>query len=217
MDFNKSDGKLIMLKKNGIYCFFYQNIEGKLYLLNGGSVRILKNQDINYYYNTMDILTFAISKAMKNYNDALKEISKGIKSIGGDGRIHGCIVDIDFFNHIYLNPYDGKISYYYATSMVDKYVYNSLKNLLSHHNEKLLENYKNSENKENSLSIVLSKNQIQNVSITEYVPDTLMYSPSRQMLTIQYLTELNVIRFWNDEMIEKIKKKLESSQIGYIE
>ena len=101
--------------------------------------------------------------------------------------------------------------------MVDKYVYNSLKNLLSHHNEKLLENYKSSENKENSLSIVLSKNQIQNVSITEYVPDTLMYSPSRQMLTIQYLTELNVIRFWNDEMIEKIKKELESSQIGYIE
>lgn len=217
MDFNKSDGKLIMLKKNGIYCFFYQNIEGKLYLLNGGSVRILKNQDINYYYNTMDILTFAISKAMKNYNDALKEISKGIKSIGGDGRIHGCIVDIDFFNHIYLNPYDGKVSYYYATSMVDKYVYNSLKNLLSHHNEKLLENFSNNKKKDNNLSIVLLNNQIQNVSITEYVPDTLMYSPSRQMLTIQYLTELNVIRFWNDEMIEKIKKELESSQIGYIE
>ena len=165
----------------------------------------------------MDILTFAISKAMKNYNDALKEISNGIKSIGGDGRIHGCIVDIDFFNHIYLNPYDGKVSYYYATSMVDKYVYNSLKNLLSHHNEKLLENYSNNKKKDNNLSIVLSNNQIQNVSITEYVPDTLMYSPSRQMLTMQYLTELNVIRFWSDEMIEKIKNELESSQTGYIE
>ena len=44
-----------------------------------------------------------------------------------------------------------------------------------------------------------------------------MYSPSRQMLTMQYLTELNVIRFWSDEMIEKIKNELESSQTGYIE
>lgn len=121
MDFNKSEGKLIMLKKNGIYCFFYQNPDEKLYLLNGGAVRVLKNQDINYYYETMDILSLAINKAMKNYNDTLKKISNSIKSIGGDGRIHGCIVDIDFFNHIYLNPYDGKISYYYATSIVDKH------------------------------------------------------------------------------------------------
>ena len=24
------------------------------------------------------------------------------------GKVHGCIVDIDYFNHIYLNPQDGK-------------------------------------------------------------------------------------------------------------
>lgn len=217
MDFNKSDGKLIMLKKNGIYCFFYQNPNKKLYLLNGGAVRVLKNQDINYYYETMDILSLAINQAMKNYNNTLKEISKSIRSIGGDGRIHGCIVDIDFFNHIYLNPYDGKVSYYYATSIIDKHVYNSLKSLLSHHNKKLLENYESKNNTENNLSIILANNQIQNVSITEYVPDTLIYSPSRQMLTIQYLTELNVIRFWSDKIIDKIKNDLDSSKIRYLE
>lgn len=213
MDFNKTEGKLIMLKKNGIYCFFYQNPDEKIYLLNGGATRVLKNQNINYYYETMDILSLAINKAMKNYNDALKEISNSIKSIGGDGRIHGCIVDIDWFNHIYLNPYDGKVSYYYATSMVDKHVYNSLKSLLSHHNEKLLENYERKNDNDNTTSLVLKNNQIQNVSITEFVPDTFMYSPSRQMLTIQYLTELNVIRFWNDEIIDKLKKEIELSKI----
>ena len=215
MDFNKSEGKLLMLKKNGIYCFFYQNPDEKLYLLNGGSVRVLKNQNIDYYYETMDLLSLAINKAMQNYNDTLKDISKSIRSIGGDGRIHGCIVDIDWFNHIYLNPYDGKVSYYYATSMVDKHVYNSLKSLLSHHNEKLLENFESQESNDNKLSIILANNQIQNVSITEFVPDTLMYSPSRQMLTIQYLTELNVIRFWSDEIIDKLKKDLEMSKIDY--
>ena len=30
-----------------------------------------------------------------------------------------------------------------------------------------------------------------------------MYSPSNQMKTIQYLTEMNVIRFWNDEIRDK--------------
>ena len=177
----------------------------------------MKNQDINYYYETMDILSLAINQAMKNYNNTLKEISKSIRSIGGDGRIHGCIVDIDFFNHIYLNPYDGKVSYYYATSIIDKHVYNSLKSLLSHHNKKLLENYESKNNAENNLSIILANNQIQNVSITEYVPDTLIYSPSRQMLTIQYLTELNVIRFWSDKIIDKIKNDLDSSKIRYLE
>lgn len=217
MDFNKIDGKLIMLKKNGIYCFLYKNSKDKLYILNGGAVRILENQDVNYYYNTMDILSMAINKAMENYNNALKDISKYIESIGGSGRIHGCIIDIDWFNHIYLNPYDGKISYYYATSIVDKYVYNSLKSLLTHHNEMLLEVYENKKSSEKEMNIMLSNNQIRNIAITEFVPDTFMYSPSRQMLTIQYLTELNVIRFWNDEIIDKLKDNFKINKLDYKE
>ena len=215
MDFNKIDGKLIMLKKNGIYCFLYKNAKDKLYILNGGAVRVLENQDVNYYYNTMDILSMAINTAMENYNNALKDISKYIKSIGGSGRIHGCIIDIDWFNHIYLNPYDGKISYYYATSIVDKYVYNSLKSLLTHHNEKLLEAYENKKSSEKEMNIMLSNNQIKNIATTEFVPDTFMYSPSRQMLTIQYLTELKVIRFWNDEIIDKLKDNIEVNKLDY--
>ena len=39
------------------------------------------------------------------------------------GKVHGCIVDIDFFNHIYLNPFDGTITPYSALSMDMKYAY----------------------------------------------------------------------------------------------
>lgn len=35
--------------------------------------------------------------------------------------------------------------------------------------------------------------------------------------TSEYLTELNVIRFWNDEIIEKLKKDLELPKIEYKE
>jgi len=37
--------------------------------------------------------------------------------------IHACIVDIDFYNYIYLDPVDGSINPYYATSIVNKYLY----------------------------------------------------------------------------------------------
>ena len=163
----------------------------------------------------MEYLSLAVKKTMKNYNDTLKKISKSIKIIGGTGRIHGCIVDIDGLNHIYLNPYDGKISYYYATSMVDKHVYNSLENLLLHHNEKLLENLKKEKLNENCLNIILTNNKMQNINISKFVSDTFMYSPSRRILTMQYLTELNVIKFWNDEIIDKLKRNSELSEIEY--
>ena len=54
---------------------------------------------------------------MNSYMDKLLNISKVIKSIGGDGSIHGCIVDIDYYNHIYINPVDGKITPYFAYDM----------------------------------------------------------------------------------------------------
>ena len=53
-----------------------------------------------------------IKTIMNSYMDKLLNISKVIKSIGGDGSIHGCIVDIDYYNHIYINPVDGKITEY---------------------------------------------------------------------------------------------------------
>lgn len=77
-----------------------------------------------------------INAAFKPYRDALKRISDEVKRFGGDGNIHGSIVDIDFFNHIYLSPYNGNILPYFAydvTCPVDyKSVQELLKNLLIH-------------------------------------------------------------------------------------
>lgn len=86
---------------------------------------------------------------------------------------------------------------------------------MTHHNEKLLEVYENKKSSEKEMNIMLLNNQIRNIAISEFVPDTFMYSPSRQMLTIQYLTELNVIRFWNDEIIDKLKDNLEVNILDY--
>ena len=77
---------------------------------------------------------------MAKYSSAQKEIATFIKHIGGQGRIHGCIIDIDFYNHVFLNPLDGKITAYYATSMVDKKVYRNIASLLKFKCNKLFVN-----------------------------------------------------------------------------
>ncbi|PGA45610.1 hypothetical protein, partial [Bacillus pseudomycoides] len=120
-----------MLKNNNVYCFIFENQKtGKIYLLNGGTINNLEHNDINYYFERMPYYSDAIRESFSNYNQALKSISDSIKKFGGNGTIHGCIVDIDFFNHIYVNPEDGTVTPYFASSIVDKYIYPNVKALL---------------------------------------------------------------------------------------
>ena len=98
MTFSNTKGIIYMLKRNGIYCFILKN-EDKLYLLDGGK-QVRLNNDLDYYYDNLPIYAQNIERLIGKYNNALKIISEKIKKIGGSGKIHGCIVDIDFFNHI---------------------------------------------------------------------------------------------------------------------
>ncbi len=50
-------------------------------------------------------------------------------------------VDIDFYNHIYLNPIDGKVVPYYALSTYDKWVYKDVKSLLLERCPELIDRY----------------------------------------------------------------------------
>ena len=43
----------------------------------------------------------------KSYDSWYKEYGYSLKM---SGRVHGCIVDFDDKNHIYINPYDGTYS-----------------------------------------------------------------------------------------------------------
>ena len=59
------------------------------------------------------------------------------------GKIHGCIVDIDMYNHIYVNPSDGKITPYHAFNMYDKDVYQNTKSLISTQKPELMNSLNN--------------------------------------------------------------------------
>ncbi|MDV2684001.1 DUF4116 domain-containing protein [Alkalihalophilus lindianensis] len=201
--FNRT-GTIHMLKNNNVYCFIFEDQnKGKIYLLNGGRINNLELNDINYYFERMAYYSDAIKGLFSDYNKALKSISDSIKKIGGSGKIHGCIVDIDFFNHIYVNPEDGTVTPYFALSIVDKYIYPSVEALLLAQRKDLYDNYmKLLDGESEGEKLLKGEIHAGSIEISRFVSDTYMYRPSRIMKSLQYLTEVNVIRIWNDRIME---------------
>jgi len=191
-----------MLKRDNTYMFLIKTLKGKYNILNGGSVRNAGNHELDYFYNNLSVYAQSVKMFLGKYDAFQKNISKEIKRIGGDGRIHGSIVDIDFLNHLYLNPLDGSITPYYALSMVDKYVYPNLISLLNSKCPTLYENYVQLLETDNGEQLSIIKafdNKISNKSISEY--STEMYKVSRVLKGLQFTTKYNVVRIWNDAFI----------------
>ncbi len=129
-DFNK----LYMLKKQGYYCFIHENRRGRLCLLNGGALHSLRYKDLKYYYKNMDVEIHYVLPALLKFQEIQRRLSDEIKQIGGNGQIHGAIIDIDgdsnsygpesiAYCHLYVNPIDLTITPYYALDMELKAVY----------------------------------------------------------------------------------------------
>ena len=213
MTFNEAGGKITMLKNQGTYCFIFEyDVPGKLYLLNGGTKKKLENSDVNYYFEKMANYSGTVKGSLKEYQSTLKSISDGVKKIGGTGRIHGCIIDIDFFNHLFLNPVDGKVTPYYATSVVNKMVYPDIKSLLMSKRQDIYENYVKFLESDNKDTVFLGgKGDVGIINVPRYVPETDIYGLSRIMRSIQYLTDNNVIRIWDEDVANRSDKNIINS------
>lgn len=196
----KNDGKqIILLKKGCTHMFVYYNASHKLVLLNGGSPKRLSH-DLDYYYENLEKYASNIKKLMNSYTDALFKVSKIIKNIGGEGTIHGCIVDIDYYNHIYINPIDGKVIPYFAYDMEKKFVYKNLYTLLDEKKPTLLSSYvdlRKSSSDNNILDI--RNNTLSDSAVLD--TDRSIYRASKIVKTIQYLLFQDIVRDWNDKIL----------------
>lgn len=76
-----------------------------------------------------------------SYMSAIGTIAEEVRAFGGEGKAHGCIVDIDFINHVYLDPLTGRLKFYFATSINDRIEYEHLDALLRRHAPQLLVSY----------------------------------------------------------------------------
>lgn len=204
----KYPGMIYALKRNNIYMFLHQSATS-LCLLDGGRRKRLKNSNLQYYYDNMELYAKKVKEAVMPYQKALTALSKEIENIGGYGRIHGCIVDIDFWNHIYLNPFDGKITPYFAENTNSKLVYIDLPALLQEQIPDLISDFKTA--KRNGTIPMLSRYAVEVKSgdkeespiaiVPQFVVGTEIYKASHIMRSIQYLIENDVIRIWKDEIL----------------
>ncbi len=206
VDFNQKETSLYMLKRNNLYCFLCKNQKtGIMYFLKGGLInKVSQDRNLDYYYDNMISYSNAIESIFSEYYNLLKIISGEIKRLGGTGIIHGCIVDIDFSNHIYVNIIDGKITPYYASSMKDKYIYDSIPSLLKKQREDLYTKYLEIEGEIDKSKCINHSNALDKKPL--FVSDTTMYKSSRIMKNIQYLFDDGIIRVWNDKIVEEFGK-----------
>ena len=205
MTFSDNSGIIHMLKRSGVYCFLYEK-QNKLYILDGGAKRTL-NHDINYYYDNLPEYVQCINNMIGKYNSALKAIANQIRRIGGSGKIHGAIVDIDSLNHVYLNPYDGNVTPYFATSMVDKIVFPNIQGLLSAKRKDLYHNYMLEAQKNKKILSVETNTLREGI---RYVSETYMYEASQIIKKLQYTNFCNIVRVWNDDVLS-IKEQIEDT------
>ncbi len=199
------EGKLHMIKRDNMYMFVLET-SNSLCLMVGGQRRRLQNRDVQYYYDNLPRYTRSIKMIMSPYQKVLKQLSKEIKSIGGSGIIHGCIVDISFFSHVYVNPFDGKLTPYWALDVVSRKPYTSIQKLLEKKEIELLPNFLTASDKKEIPLIgkkpLNSRSKKGVAAVPEWVYGTKMYRQSRVIRAIQYVWEQNVIRIWNDGVLQ---------------
>lgn len=196
MTFTRDINKLYMLKKNGFYCFIHESKGGSLTILNGGALKRLEVNDINYYYSNMDSVIATIKAPLDKYTSVQEIIAGEIRKLGGSGNIHGCIVDIDWFNHVYVNPTDLKITAYWASDIINKRVFPSVPALLEMECPELFSNYKRMLNNSSKELPVLAKATDNRLAETPVIYlDTDIYQASREIRKMQKLHS-NILTTW---------------------
>lgn len=193
ISFTREVHKLFMLKKNGYYMFVLQSRNGELSILNGGSVKGLRYKSLNYYYENMDEVISYIKTPLDNFSNYQKQIADEIKSIGGSGNIHGAIIDIDFYNHIYINPIDLSITAYWANDIINKIVFNDIPTLLQSNCTDIYANYLQQIESKSEAALVLNQSSI--VLSPQFYLDTDVYRASREIKKMQKLHS-NILSIW---------------------
>lgn len=202
--FNRKFKQLFMLKRNATYLFLLKSQSGNLNIMNGGALRNANGHTIQYYYDNLEHYAESIRLYLSSYSNCQKEISHWIKALGGYGRIHGCIIDIDFYNHLYLNPLDQSITPYFATSIVDKFVYKNVASLLKYRCPSLYVNFQKLQyDKGTSKALAPLQNDLKLSKRETYVSSTEIYRISRIIKGLQYTTKFSVVRVWNDNLIKE--------------
>lgn len=208
MEYFRQQGDIYALKQKGIYMFMLQHGLG-LYLLRGGQ-KLNVFHGLEYYAANLEKYVEKIQAAFRPYRNALDKIAAEVKRFGGSGYVHGSIVDIDFYNHIYLDPFDGYLMPYFAFDVTGRREFHSVQELLesspvpalgSDGKPLLLAYTKLLDTGGVSILAPTVKEAALAVVPMEVLDEKNIYAPSRVMKSIQYLLDKGVVRVWNDAVL----------------
>lgn len=232
---SKIGTKFYMIKESGFYGFFIINLNTGAKICTGGAIRnISYKTDINYFHHWFIEIVSAYAKAMAPYRKVQEQISDELKTLGFEGTIHGCIIDLNFFNHIMIDPISGKLTFYYSPVMGTMQTYPTFDALVTSisqqldydilhyvegeratskaellHQQKLLSNaYRRlvANNsfitQENLTTIKQERGKVVKIDIKNST-----YTLSRYINQLQRIFTTNILRVWDDSLIEKIEKK----------
>ena len=186
--------QILMLKREGFYLFLYEDDRKRLKLLEGGRTHPLEKETLVHVYDNMVYMAQKMLGGTLNIRKHMAKVSDYVRGFGGNGNIHGCIVDIDFWNHLYVNPFDGTITPYHATDMVNKIVYPNINLLLQNHVPELTESYEKKASSQKSL--VKINGAIRASPKGTPYKETDIYAISNRLRNIQYMADCNIIRYW---------------------
>jgi hypothetical protein len=201
MDFSRKIHILYMLKKNGYYCFIHKSKQGLLSILHGGILKRLEHKDIQYYYDHMDQMIATIKPPMDKYTAFQEKVAGTIQKIGGYGRIHGCIIDINFFNHVYVNPIDLTVTGYWASDVVQKVVYPNIPSLLKEQCPQLYTNYQKLIEGKRTDPLMAKQKETQLAMVPQLYLDTDIYKASREISKMQRLG-CRILTIWNETALK---------------
>ena len=201
MDFSRKIHILYMLKKNGYYCFIHKSKQGLLSILHGGILKRLEHKDIQYYYDHMDQMIATIKPPMDKYTAFQEKVAGTIQKIGGYGRIHGCIIDINFFNHVYVNPIDLTVTGYWASDVVQKVVYPNIPSLLKEQCPQLYTNYQKLIEGKRTDPLMAKQKETQLAMVPQLYLDTDIYKAYREISKMQRLG-CRILTIWNETALK---------------
>ena len=202
MDFSRKIHILYMLKKNGYYCFIHKSKQGMLSILHGGILKRLEHKDIQYYYDHMDQMIATIKAPMDKYTAFQEKVAGTIQKIGGYGRIHGCIIDINFFNHVYVNPVDLTVTGYWTSDIIQKVVYPNIPFLLKEQCPQLYTNYQKLIEGKKTNPLMPKQKETELSLLPQIYLDTDIYKASREISKMQRLGS-RILTTWNEALLQK--------------
>ncbi|MBO5174952.1 MAG: hypothetical protein J6B84_07420 [Eubacterium sp.] len=155
-----------------------------------------------------------------SFQEFLKEFENTFKI---EGTVRGCIIDIDYFNHIYINPVDGTILPYWATSKGKKFSYKNIIELVKHRRpefylplKNFIDSHQNSSlimQSNNEATILIDRKYIDNIDFLKENKDN-MYELSNYLKNLQYIYTNKMIRKWDDILFDEDNTQLKSNYIN---